>query len=299
MSRAQGIRRALKRADARQAEAAPATRNPVAAAEDSGSGRGLGGASDTASSDEDATAEPAGQARDSARPSSSPLSSLDAPAAAEAEAEADASLAAQVEALVQLLATSSADALPRLRRFRLLLQAADARLAAAEEACPAARKGARKRVLDSEFVVPPFSVWNCAAGEWQAGKHLWGQTGLDDSVGRDKHLFPGRAEGIGGFTIRGSTTSQFCPQLADVVRHVTLLHKALLASLAYVHCAVRHPALTADASSPVTHPGLHGLETALAISARRRWPSQRAARCAAASEDGEERRVLPHSRTLS
>jgi hypothetical protein len=55
-------------------------------------------------------------------------------------------------------------------------------------------------------------------GVWQKRKKLWASTGLNDSVGRDKNLHPGRASGPGGYTIRDATTSQFCPHLADAVR---------------------------------------------------------------------------------
>lgn len=215
VARAQGIRRALKRADARRAEDTPATRD-LGAADASRGEPGHDGASDSASSsdDDDDTSELPAQAGGSA----SPCASLDALGAE--EADATAWLAPQVEEVVRLVATSGHRALARLHSLRLQLQLADARLAAAEEVHQAARKGGKKRVLDSEFVVPPFSVWNCADGEYQKRKDLWAQTGLDDSVGRDKHFFAGRAEGIGGFTIRGATTSQFCPQLADVVRDV-------------------------------------------------------------------------------
>ncbi len=58
-----------------------------------------------------------------------------------------------------------------------------------------------------------------AQASWQAPKRAWCEVyGLDDSVGREANLFPGRAAGAGGFTICGATTSLFDSNLADVVR---------------------------------------------------------------------------------
>lgn len=65
----------------------------------------------------------------------------------------------------------------------------------------------------------PCSVFRAADPRWLAAKRRWSALGLNDSVGRDKDLLRGRSAGPGGFTINGATTSQFCPQLADVVRH--------------------------------------------------------------------------------
>ena len=73
---------------------------------------------------------------------------------------ASASLLAQVCEIERLMTTHGSSTLLRLRALRELLQVADARLAAVEEEHVVAHtKRGKKRVLDSEFLVPPFSAW--------------------------------------------------------------------------------------------------------------------------------------------
>jgi len=226
-ARAQGIKRALKRADACQTAPMPATRGE-GAAKDPGVEPGQASGSDTASSDDEEGGFDGGHAHASGGLSASDgLSGLGTPRSD--GADADVFVLAQLAKIERCMAnpSPSLNTLASLRSLRMQAQLIDSRLSAAEDAYQATLKGGKKkRTLDSEFVVGPFSVWNVADGSWQKRKALWAETGLDDSVGRAKNLFPGRAGGVGGFTINNATTSLFDAQLADVVRLLLWPHRA-------------------------------------------------------------------------
>lgn len=72
--------------------------------------------------------------------------------------------------------------------------------------------------LEKSYIIPPFSVLNCAAGYWQDRKKQWFNIGIDSGEGRDEDLIDSGLYQLAQSIGRNVTgTSIFDPVLAELM----------------------------------------------------------------------------------